>query len=203
MRITRLRSNRSLLLALTMLAGLLFACQSGSRSSTDTKAAAGSSSLAAASKPDSESESQVVTLDFSLAKASGDGNQDLKQFNGTIRVVDFWATWCPPCKDETPSLNKLQKYIESRNGTVLGVSADEDADAYSRFLRTEGVVFPTYRDPSTKGSVSDIARSYGTSVYPETYVIGRDGKIARKFIGFQQWDSPDMLAYFDALLKQS
>jgi len=129
--------------------------------------------------------------------------QHLSDLRGKVVVVNFWATWCPPCKDETPSLNKLQKYIESRNGTVLGVSADEDADAYSRFLRTEGVVFPTYRDPSTKGSVSDIARSYGTSVYPETYVIGRDGKIARKFIGFQQWDSPDMLAYFDALLKQS
>jgi cytochrome c biogenesis protein CcmG, thiol:disulfide interchange protein DsbE len=129
--------------------------------------------------------------------------QHLSDLRGKVVVVNFWATWCPPCKDETPSLNKLQKYIEARNGTVLGVSADEDAEAYKRFLQTEGVVFPTYRDPTTKGSVSDIARSYGTSVYPETYVIDRNGKIARKFVGFQQWDSPDMLAYFDTLLKQS
>jgi len=129
--------------------------------------------------------------------------QHLTDLRGKVVVVNFWATWCPPCKDETPSLNRLQKYIESRNAVVLGVSADEDPDAYSRFLQTEGVVFPTYRDPSTKGSVSDIARSYGTSVYPETYIIDRQGKIARKFVGFQNWDSPDMLAYFDSLLGRT
>jgi len=129
--------------------------------------------------------------------------QHLSDLRGAVVVVNFWATWCPPCKDETPSLNRLQKYIESRNAVVLGVSADEDPEAYARFLQSEGVAFPTYRDPSTKGSVSDIARSYGTSVYPETYVIDRQGKIARKFVGFQQWDSPDMLAYFDTLLNRS
>jgi len=129
--------------------------------------------------------------------------QHLSDLRGSVVVVNFWATWCPPCKDETPSLNRLQKYIESRNAMVLGVSADEDPEAYARFLQSEGVAFPTYRDPSTKGSVSDIARSYGTSVYPETYVIDRQGKIARKFVGFQQWDSPDMLAYFDSILNRS
>ena len=129
--------------------------------------------------------------------------QKLSDLHGTVVIVNFWASWCPPCKDETPGLNKLQKYVESRNAVVLGVSADEDPDAYARFLQTEGVVFPTYRDPSTKGSVSEIAQSYGTSVYPETYVIDRNGKIARKFVGFQQWDSPDMLAYFDSILNTS
>jgi len=129
--------------------------------------------------------------------------QKLSDLHGTVVIVNFWASWCPPCKDETPGLNKLQKYVESRNAVVLGVSADEDPEAYSKFLQTEGVVFPTYRDPSTKGSVSEIAQSYGTSVYPETYVIDRNGKIARKFVGFQQWDSPDMLAYFDSILNPS
>jgi len=57
------------------------------------------------------------------------------------------------------------------------------------------VVYLTYRDSLTKDNHSPIAQSYGTSMYPETYVIDRRGKIARKFIGFQQWDSPDMLAY--------
>src|SRR5229473_1195852 len=65
------------------------------------------------------------------------------------------------------------------------------------------VVLLTFCDPSTKDNQSPIAQSYGTSMYPETYVIDRHGKIARKFIGFQQWDSPDMLAYFDALLGQA
>jgi cytochrome c biogenesis protein CcmG/thiol:disulfide interchange protein DsbE len=127
----------------------------------------------------------------------------LSDFKGKLVVLNFYGSWCQPCVEETPGLNRLQKYIESRNGVVLGVSADEDAAAYQNFLRTQGVVFPTYRDPSTKGSLSTIAQSYGTTVYPETYIIDRRGKIARKFIGFQRWDSPDMLAYFDSILGQS
>jgi cytochrome c biogenesis protein CcmG/thiol:disulfide interchange protein DsbE len=127
----------------------------------------------------------------------------LTDLKGKVVILNFWATWCPPCVEETPALNHLQKYIESRNGVILGVAADEDSAAYEKFLRDEGVVFPTYRDPSTKDNHSPIAQSYGTSMYPETYVIDRQGKIARKFIGFQQWDSPDMLAYFDSLLGQT
>jgi peroxiredoxin len=127
----------------------------------------------------------------------------LSDLKGKVVVLNFWATWCPPCKEETPSLNHLQKYIESRNGVVLGVAADEDPDVYQRFLRDQGVIYPTYRDPATKENKSPIALSYGTSIIPETYVIDRHGKIARKLIGFQQWDSPAMLAYIDSLLPQS
>jgi peroxiredoxin len=100
--------------------------------------------------------------------------------------------------EETPSLNRLEKYIESRNGVVLGVSVDEDPDAYQKFLKDQGVNFPTFREPTRK-----LALEYGTPVYPDTYVIDRHGKIARKFYGPQQWDSPEMLAYFDAILGQS
>jgi cytochrome c biogenesis protein CcmG, thiol:disulfide interchange protein DsbE len=127
----------------------------------------------------------------------------LTDYKGKVVVLNFWATWCPPCVEETPALNHLQKYIESRDGLILGVAADEDAAAYEKFLRDQGVIFPTYRDPSTKENHSPIALEYGTSMYPETYVIDRHGKIARKFIGLQQWDSPDMLAYFDSILGQT
>ena len=85
---------------------------------------------------------------------------------------------------------------------VLGVNVDEDPDAYQRFLVNHGVVFPTWRDPSVQGTISKIAKDYGTTVYPETYVIDRKGKIARKIISEQRWDSPEMLAYFDALLAE-
>jgi cytochrome c biogenesis protein CcmG/thiol:disulfide interchange protein DsbE len=138
--------------------------------------------------------------DFPLDLAGKAGH--LSDFKGKVVVLNFWATWCPPCVEETPGLNRLQKYIEARKGVVFGVAADEDAAAYEKFLRDQGVIFPTYRDPATKDNHSPIAAIYGTSMYPETYVIDRHGKIARKVIGFQQWDSPEMLAYFDAVLRQ-
>jgi len=136
------------------------------------------------------------TADDFSAEIAGK-TEKLSDFKGKVVVLNFWATWCPPCVNETPSMNHLQQYIASRNGVVLGGSVDEDPAAYAKFLKDQNVTFPTFRDPTKK-----IALDYGTSVYPETYIIDRHGKIARKIIGEQQWDSPDMLAYFDGLLGQ-
>jgi cytochrome c biogenesis protein CcmG/thiol:disulfide interchange protein DsbE len=122
----------------------------------------------------------------------------LTDLKGKVVILNFWATWCPPCIEETPSLNRLQKYVESRNALVLGVSIDEDPAAYEKFLKDYGIAFPTFREPTRR-----LALDYGTPVFPDTYVIDRHGKILRKFFGPQQWDSPDMLAYFDAVLGQT
>ena len=139
--------------------------------------------------------------DFSMELAGKPAH--LSDFRGKVVVLNFWGTWCPPCIEETPSLNRLQKYLAARNGVVLGVAADEDAVQYESFLREHGVIFPTYRDPATKEQHSPIAKAYGTVMIPETYIIDRDGKIARKIIGMQEWDSPEMLAYFDSILGKS
>ncbi len=127
----------------------------------------------------------------------------LSDLHGKVVVLNFWATWCPPCVEETPALNRLQQYIASRNGVVVGVAADEDQAIYEKFLREKGVIFTTYRDPGTKDEHSPIAQEYGTSMYPETYIIDRKGVIVRKIIGAQDWNSPELLAYFDAILGQT
>jgi cytochrome c biogenesis protein CcmG/thiol:disulfide interchange protein DsbE len=120
----------------------------------------------------------------------------LSDLRGKVVLLNFWATWCPPCVDEAPSLNLLQHRIAPRGGTVLGVSVDEDEDAYRGFLTTYSLVYPNYRDPSKK-----IPLSYGTTMYPDTYIINRDGRIDRKIIGAQDWTSPEMTAYLDTLLN--
>lgn len=145
--------------------------------------------------------------DFSTDISGKQGR--LSDLRGKLVVLNFWATWCPPCVEETPALNRLQKYLESRNALVLGVSVDEDADAYQEFLKDQGVIFPTSRDPSVRRDsatnvlIAPIANEYGTTHYPETYIIDRNGRILRKFISAQQWDSPEMLAYFDSILGKN
>jgi len=111
-------------------------------------------------------------------------------------VLNFWATWCPPCVEEAPALNQLQQAIAPQGGMILGISVDEDDEAYKKFLVDHSIVFPTYRDPSKQ-----IAASYGTSMFPETYIIDRRGRIARKIIGPQDWASPEMVAYLRDLMK--
>jgi cytochrome c biogenesis protein CcmG, thiol:disulfide interchange protein DsbE len=122
----------------------------------------------------------------------------LSDLRGNVVVLNFWASWCQPCQEETPGLVKLQQRISSRKGVVLGVSVDEDPAAYQKFVSDYGINYPTSLDTSKKS-----AQDYGTVMYPETYVIDRKGKIARKIIGPQDWNSADMVAYFDALLAQN
>ena len=121
----------------------------------------------------------------------------LADMRGKVVLLNFWATWCPPCVEEAPALNQLQGRIAAKGGTILGVSVDDDQEAYDDFLKMYGIDFPTYRD-----AAKQIPGEYGTSMYPETYVINRDGRIERKIIGPQDWTSPTMLAYLDTILDE-
>jgi cytochrome c biogenesis protein CcmG/thiol:disulfide interchange protein DsbE len=121
----------------------------------------------------------------------------LSDLRGKIVVLDFWASWCPPCVEETPALIALQRDISQRGGMVLGVSLDDDRAAYEKFLKDQGVNFPTYLDES-----KSIPTTYGTSLYPEAYIIGRDGRILRKVVGPQDWTRPEMTSIFDPLLAK-
>ena len=128
----------------------------------------------------------------------GGKQMQLSDLRGKVVVLNFWATWCPPCVDETPSLIALQSEIAPKGGVVLGISVDDDAQAYAQFVQDNGIDYPTYRDPGGK-----IPASYGTSMYPDTYIIDRHGKIARKLVGAQDWTSPEMTAYFNSLLAKN
>ena len=117
----------------------------------------------------------------------------LRDFHGKVLVLNFWATWCPPCVEEMPSLRAMQARLRDRV-SVLAVSVDEDADAYQRFLREHNIDLLTVRDPEQKSN-----QLYGTSKYPETYIIDRSGIVRRKFVGPVQWTNPEILNYLQNL----
>lgn len=123
-----------------------------------------------------------------------DGNHTLRlsSYRGKVVVLNFWATWCPPCIEEIPSLNALQQQMPQL--VVLGVSVDQDEDAYRRFLGRHRVDFTTIRDGQQHANAL-----YGTFVFPDTYVIDRSGRIRRKFINAQDWTSPEILDYLSRL----
>ena len=118
----------------------------------------------------------------------------LSQFRGEVVVLNFWATFCPPCVDELPSMITMQSRMREKGVTVLAVSIDVDAEAYHRFIKEHGVNLLTVRDPEQKSSTL-----YGTFGWPETYVIDRHGVIRRKLIGPVDWNSPEITEFLSKL----
>jgi len=132
-----------------------------------------------------------------------DRSISLSQYRGKIVVLNFWATWCPPCVEEMPSLVQMQKKFQSKNVTVLAVSVDDDADAYHKFLKDHAIDLLTVRDPggpkTDQGVNAPVASRYGTFKFPETYIIDREGVIRRKFIGAIDWNQPEIVEYLSRL----
>jgi cytochrome c biogenesis protein CcmG/thiol:disulfide interchange protein DsbE len=123
-----------------------------------------------------------------------DRKVSLDQFRGQIVVLNFWATWCPPCLEELPSLMTMQERMRGRGVVVVGVSIDVDQDAYHRFLKQQGINFLTVRDPQQK-----VASLYGTTGWPETYIIDREGVLRRKFVGAVDWNEPEIVQFLSRL----
>lgn len=108
----------------------------------------------------------------------------LKDLRGKVVVLNFWATWCPPCVEELPSLVAMQAQMRDQV-TVFAVSVDEDEEAYRQFLVEHRVELLTVRDPSKKSALM-----YGTVKYPESYIIDPSGIVRRKYVGPVDWTQP-------------
>ncbi len=131
---------------------------------------------------------------FSLEGEQGVG-LGLADFRDKVVLVNFWATWCPPCVQEIPSLNAIYEDLHDRGFVVLGISVDEDADAYEAFLDRTGVTFPTVRDPNRS-----VSTRYGTAKYPESYLVSREGRVLRKYVGPENWLKPEIANYLRSVL---
>jgi len=128
--------------------------------------------------------------DFTVS--DGSTTIHLASYRGRVVLLNFWATWCPPCIQEMPALIEL--HHQAPDLAILAVSIDEDPVAYSRFIARRHVDLITVRDPAQKA-----AKLFHTDGWPETYIIDRSGIIRRKIVGDPDWTNPEIRAYLSGL----
>lgn len=127
---------------------------------------------------------------FAAMGLNGD-SVGLQDFAGRVILLNIWATWCPPCRQEMPSLERLNEQLAGRGLSVVAVSVDESArpdgtrGIVANFVKRYGLRFPVLLDP--RGHVEDL---YGVDALPTTFLIDREGRIRRKVVGGAQWDRP-------------
>ncbi len=137
---------------------------------------------------------ESLAPEFSLADLAGRANR-LSDYRGKIVFLNLWATWCPPCRQEMPSMEQLHRHFAGRDFVILAVSEDTDAARVRQFVSEMRLTFPVLHDP--RGILPE---PLGVTGYPETFIIDRDGRIVQRFIGPEEWDTPQSYSYFENLL---
>ena len=142
-----------------------------------------------------QSEKTVPAPDFTLKSLNGE-EVSLSQHRGKYVLVNFWATWCGPCKMEMPSLETLYQRFKSKNFSLLAISNDMfGAKIVEPFIKAHGLSFPILLDQQLQAS-----NKFGVVSLPTTFMIDPKGNIIGELRGAEDWASPDNLLYFENLL---
>jgi len=132
---------------------------------------------------------------FSLPLLNG-GNASLSSYKGKVVILNFWATWCPPCRAEMPSMETLYQRFKNQGLEILAVDIGEIPSKVQQFISQNAYTFPVLLDKDNK-----ISSQYGIRAIPTTYIIDREGRIISMIVGSIRWDNPKVIAAFEALLK--
>lgn len=138
---------------------------------------------------------------FTLQRLDGH-SVSLSQYKGKVVFLNFWATWCEPCKEEMPSMQRLYQKLQGKPFEILAVSLDQGGkSAIDTFLAKTHppITFPILQDPQQQVA----KKLYRTTGVPESFVISMDGRVLKHVIGSYAWDSPQITQYFEKLLVQS
>jgi peroxiredoxin len=139
-----------------------------------------------------------IAPDFVLPDLAGRPTR-LADLRGKVVLVNFWATWCPPCREEVPSMAKLNLLMAGKPFQMLAVSIDEGGkEAVEDFFRKTGTTLPALLDAD--GATSKL---YGVTGVPETFVLDKKGVILKKVIGAMDWSAPEVVKYLDEASKGS
>ena len=139
----------------------------------------------------------TVAPDFELPRAGGGGALSLEQLRGKLVLLNFWATWCKPCEDEMPAMERLYRSFAGRDFELVAVSVDEDPAAVVAFVKRLGLTFPVLLDSSQQ-----VSATYQTFRFPESLLIGRDGMVLERYVGPKEWDAEAYLGRIRRLLDE-
>lgn len=132
---------------------------------------------------------------FKLKSYSGK-QVSLKDFKGTNVVLNFWATWCPPCKKEMPSLDKLHRKYHSQGLNVVAINDYENEKKVNSYMKNKDFKFTVLIDPSGK-----VSESYNAIALPITFIINKEGQAVGRVIGYKNWHSVEIQKFIEELLK--
>ena len=134
--------------------------------------------------------------DFTLSDLSGKP-VSLSDFRGKVVIVNFWATWCPPCRAEMPSMEQLHRELVDEGLVMLAVNIEKTGrQTVPAFLAGSPHSFPILFDEK-----EEVQKRYGVYKFPESFIIRKDGVIDDKVIGAIDWAHPQSIAYFRDLLR--
>lgn len=134
--------------------------------------------------------------DFSLKNENGK-EVSLGDSNGKVRLIHFWATWCPPCVREMPHLDKLVKKMKGRPFELIAISEDESLDDVKKFREQVSFSFPILYDEGEK-----LSYTYGVFGLPESFLVNKQGIVVRKITGPQDWMSASWLSEIEELMSE-
>ncbi len=139
-----------------------------------------------------------VAPDFSVMDLRGQAVR-LSAFRGRVVLLNLWATWCPPCREEMPSMEQLYHRLKDQDFALLAVSQDEEGKrAVAPYVEDNKFTFPVLLDPEHQ-----VGDRYEVTGYPETFLIDRNGRVVEHVIGPRNWMAPEWLAKLDALIAAS
>lgn len=137
-----------------------------------------------------------IAPDFSLEDTKGN-KVTLSALRGKVVMVNFWATWCPPCKEEMPSMERLNKVMGGEDFVMLAINSDDNGrEVVPDFLKKNPHDFTVLYDDQLA-----VKQRYGVYKLPESFIIGKDGKIVEKVAGAIDWASPQTIAFIKKLIK--
>lgn len=133
---------------------------------------------------------------YMLALLAGD-EAKAARLQGKMLVLNIWATWCPPCREEMPSLDRLDKTLDPNRFAVLGLSIDADTLLAKEFLLQHRISFTNFFDKDAA-----VTRQLGLKAYPETFVIAPDRTLLRRMTGLHDWSSAETIQMLERLYQQ-